>query len=83
MAVRSVPRKKTVFVSIQNLGPRQPNEYERRPFARATAQQQRVGAQNVSTSICSDVNIHQTRLYLGPFGRAVRSGRSVLLKKKG
>ena len=30
-------------------------------------------AQNVSTSIYCDVNLHQTILYLCPFGRAVRS----------
>ena len=31
-----------MFGSIQNLGPRQPNHYEQKPFAHATAQQQRV-----------------------------------------
>ena len=73
MAVLSVPKKKMAFGSIQNLGPRQPNHYERQPFAHTAAQQQRIGAQNVSTSICCDVNLHQTRLYLCPFGRAARS----------
>ena len=78
--------EKIVFGSIQNLGPRQPSHNEREFFAHATVQH--VGAQNVSNSICSDVNLHQTRLHLcprsvGPFGRAVRSGRSVLLKKNG
>ena len=66
-----------MFGSIQNIWLRQPNHYERQPFARATAQQQRYGAQNVSTSFYSDVNLHQTRLHLWPFGRAVWSGRSV------
>ena len=32
MSIRSVPRKKILFVSIQNLGPRQPNHYQRCPF---------------------------------------------------
>ena len=61
-----------MFGPVQNLGPRQPSHYEREPFAHATAQQQRVGAQNMSTSAYSDVNIHQTRLIcarsVGPFG---------------
>ena len=65
--------------SIQNLGPSQPRHYERELFAHATAQQQSVGAQKVSTSVYIDVNIYQTRLY---FFVPVRSGRSVLLKKK-
>ena len=35
-----------MFESIQSLGPRQPKHYERQPFAHATAQQQRVSAQD-------------------------------------
>ena len=63
MVVRSVPflGKKNIFGSIQNRGPRQPNHYERSPFAHATPQQQRVGPQLVSTAIYSGVHLHQTR----------------------
>ena len=60
-----------MFGSIQNLGPRQPSHYEREPFAHATAQQQRVGAQNMSTSSSGQSLIKQDFICarsVGPFG---------------
>ena len=68
-----------MFGSIKNLGPRQPSQYGREPFAHATAQQQRVGAQNVPTAIYGDVNPpSKTLLCFVP----VRPGRSVLRRNK-
>ena len=71
MAVRSVPRKQIVFGSIQNLGPRQPNQYEI-TFAHATAQEQRVVRKMCPPpSTVMSISIKQYSICarsVGPFG---------------
>ena len=68
MAVRSVPRYKIVFGSIQNFEPRQPSQYEQQPFSHV----------HDTTACWCEKGVHSNKTLFVP----VRSGRSVLLKKK-